>query len=395
MGIDKRIIGRRELLKAAMGGTVVLLAAACGQAASAPTAKPAEAAKPAAPAAVPAVSPAAAKPAAGTIAAGPERFTPDPAILEAAKREGKLVLYSGNSADVVAKIMDAFKARFPEIDSAGTLVEQEGPLMAKVMAENQAGQTQADIFYSSTDTLLFDLQRRNLLLEYASPEYQYYDPKYLSRPATFFGPAKTSLVGIAWNTDVIKDADAPKGWRDLLDPRFKGKISAFNSTASSPFFAWYLLPQVLGADYWDRITEQQIKPYQSSAQILDALASGETPVAMQFSNTRLITILEKNLPVKALWPAEGVPSYNSVQGILAKAPHPNAAKLFHDWSFSREGMTVAGDISGQLALRSDVPVPPSQPDISKVNLLVPTDQEDYVKAYTAFKPAWDKIVGMK
>jgi iron(III) transport system substrate-binding protein len=203
------------------------------------------------------------------------------------------------------------------------------------------------------------------------------------------------MVGIAWNTDLIKDADAPKSWQDLLDPRFKGKISTFTSNASSPFFAWYLLPPVLGADYWEKMAQQQLKPYESSAQILDAIVSGETPISMQFSNTRLITVQEKNLPVKALWPAEGVPSYNSVQAILAKAPHPNAAKLFQDWTFSREGMTVAGKISGQVALRPDVPLPPSQPDISKLNLLVPADREEYIKAFSAFKPAWDKIVGMK
>ena len=114
------------------------------------------------------------------------------------------------------------------------------------------------------------------------------------------------------------------------------------------------------------------------------------------SNLRLRNIQEKSMPIKALWPAEGVPSNNSVQAILAKAPHPNAAKLFQDWFFSREGLTTsAAEIGGQLALRPDVPRHSSQPDVSKINILVPADREDYIKAYSAFKPAWDKVVGMK
>ena len=117
---------------------------------------------------------------------------------------------------------------------------------------------------------------------------------------------------------------------------------------------------------------------------------------MMFNNFRLKTIAERSLPIKAVWPAEGVPTFVSVQGILAKAPHPNAAKLFHDWFMSREGMNISAfEIAGQLSARPDVELGATNPDPTKLNLLAPTDPEAYSKAYADFKPAWDKIVGMR
>ena len=392
---------RRDFLRTAFGASATLLLAACSQANPAtPTAAPKTTAAPAA-AAKPAASPAAAakaaaSPAGASASAGPEQFTASPDLVAAAENEGKLVIYHGGPADAVAKFVAAFNERFPKIDTSETLIEQEAPLMAKIMAESQAGQHIVDIFFSDIDVMMIDLQKRDMLLKYESPQYQYFDSKFLGNPPGYYGPGWVSLIGIAWNTEVIKAADEPKSWNDLLDPKFKGKISVYNSSASSPFNAWYLLSQSLGTEYWDKMADQELRTYESSAQILDSLSSGETPVTMQFNNFRLKDVVEKNLPIKALWPSEGVPNFVSVQGILAKAPHPNAARLFHDWFLSREGMTKSAvEIAGQLALRPDVGRHSSQPDITKVNLLAATDLDAYLKAYGTFRPAWDRIVGTK
>lgn len=404
-------MNRRDCLKVTVGTGVTMLIAACGQASPpAAPAKPTEAPKPAETkpagptAAAPTTAPAAptakpgeaAKPSAAAIPAGPEQYGPSPELVAAAEKEGKVVVYHGSAADSVAKFMQAFNERFPRIDIGETLVEQEAQLMAKIMAETQSNQNRVDVFFSDLDTMMIDLQKRNMLMQYDSPEYKHYDPKFLSKPPGYFAGTFLTLIGIAYNTDSVKEADAPKSWNDLLDPKHKGKISVFNSSASSPFASWYLMPAVVGNDYWEKLSQQDLRTYESSAQILDTLASGETPITMMFNNFRLKTVADRGLPIKAVWPAEGVPTFVSVQGILAKAPHPNAAKLFHDWFMSREGMNIAAfQIAGQLAARPDVEMGPTNPDPTKLNLLAPTDPDAYSKAYSEFKPAWDKIVGMR
>jgi iron(III) transport system substrate-binding protein len=372
---------RREFLRGALLAGTALLSTACSQpAAPLPTgapARPTEAPDPAAP-------------------AGPDSFSPSAELAAAAERDGRVVVYHGGPAGSVARIMGAFKARFPWLDVGDTLVQREAQLMSRILAESRAGQHQADVFYSDLEVLLIDLQKRGLLMRYASPEYRHYDPKFLSQPPEYYAGAFLTLIGIAYNTAAIKEADAPRSWRDLLDPKYRGKISVFDSSASSPFAAWQLLPAVAGQDYWEQISQQDLRTYASSDQLLDALASGETPITMQFDNSGLKRIADRGLPIKAVWPTEGVPTFVSVQGILARAPHPNAARLFHDWFLSRDGMNVsAHPISSQLSARPDVSQAPTNPDHTRLNLLASTDRDAYGEAYAEFKPAWDRIVGLK
>ncbi len=380
--------------------SVLIISALISACQAAPTATPTPAPKAAATTAPAATSTTAPKPTTpattGAIAPGPEKFTPSPELVAAAEKEGKMVYYTGDSGDMVPKYFVAFNERFPKIDVSETLVEQESKLYAKITAEYQAGQAIVDVNFMDIEPMTIDFQKKGLLMKYDSPEYKYFDPKFLSKPSGFYGPAWVQLVGVAWNTGSVSDADAPKTWEDMLNPKYKGKISSYGSSSSSPFAQWYLLGKLLGMDFWEKMSQQNLRAYESSAQILDALVTGETPIALQFNDFRLKDVVQKKLPVKALWPEKGVPTFVSVQAIMAKAPHPNAAKLFHDWFMSREGQTaVAFKTAGRMSVRTDVERAATSPDVSKLNLLAPSDPDDYTAAYNNFQPAWNKIIGIK
>ncbi len=329
-------------------------------------------------------------------AAAPAPYTPPPGLLEAAKKEGKVVLYSGDAADTTLKWVEMFQKKVPGIDASEFLVEQEAKIAAKIAAEKDAGKINVDVVLMDGEMWMIDFQRKGLIMKYDAPSYSGYTDQFLSKPRGYYGPYHLELIGIAWNKNVVSDAEAPKGWMDLLNPKWKGKIATYGPAASSPFAQWYLLPNILPADFWERFREQKPRPYESSAQILDALSTGESPVAFSFNDVRIKTVTDKKLPVKWLWPNEGTVTSTSNIAVMAGARHPNAAKLFLDWYLSQEGQAIAEvGAAGYLTLRKDVAPGPYSPDVSKLKLLAVEDKVEYMKAVEKFAPAWKRIVGME
>ena len=135
-------------------------------------------------------------------------------MIAAAKKEGRLVYYTANFAEVEQQVINAFNKRFPEI-KIEMVRAPGGQLITRVRTEAAAGKLIADIVDHSDRALMLPLE--DLFQDYAPPNAADYNPDALISPK--FWPRATVVWSIAYNTELVKDP--PKTWMDLTKPEYE------------------------------------------------------------------------------------------------------------------------------------------------------------------------------
>ena len=123
----------------------------------------------------------------------------------------------------------------------------------------------------------------------------------------------------------------------MLDPRWKGAISCKNSASGMQFVQWYALRKLYGAGFWKEFAKQRPHGFDSRVQLFDRLAKGDDKVSALGEYAGYILFKDKGAKVAFVAPADGLPATPLVVGVVNKAPHPEAAKLFIDWAMSQRG----------------------------------------------------------
>ena len=155
-----------------------------------------------------------------------------------AEQEGHLVFYCHENEAGTAAIMEGFSKDFPKI-KASYVRAQTGALYSKVLAERSAGRFDVDVIQLSDLAPAFDFQKKGGYETTSRPKRLPTRLTYLSAPHGYFFWTGVDSTGIAYNTDKIAAADAPKNWKDLLDPRWRGKISCKIAASGLQFVQWY------------------------------------------------------------------------------------------------------------------------------------------------------------
>ncbi|MDO8636968.1 MAG: extracellular solute-binding protein, partial [Dehalococcoidia bacterium] len=168
-----------------------------------------------------------------------------------------------------------------------------------------------------------------------------------------------SLTSPWINTTLVKPGEEPKSWRDLLQPRWKGKIS-IGDPDSDPTsnYIYYKLARKQGIldDTYFRELGKVGALYPTSRMSATAVAKGEVDISFASTPNAMAFALQAGVPVKAIDMLEGVTGSRSVGvSVLTKAPHPNAARVFVNWWFSREGQNIFHETLGTESVRLDVP----------------------------------------
>lgn len=273
----------------------------------------------------------------------------DEAIIEGAKKEGGLVFYTSMTADQAQKVLDAFKTKYPFVQSKILRAVGER-LLTKIMTEVQAGRYEFDVVQSAESQAYF-LKKKNLLLKYVSPEVKNIRKLFFD-PDGYWAAVYIMPNVIAYNTQMVKRNEVPKTDEDLLNPKWKGKIAM--DPTKPEWFAWKLkrLGDEKGLAYMKKLGAQQFKLYPGLSLITNLLAAGEFPLVLNTYLHNAEEIKRKGGPVD--WIAQD-PIFTKFQplGIGAKASHPNAAKLFADFMFSEEGQKIIASF-GRLPTRRGV-----------------------------------------
>ncbi len=167
------------------------------------------------------------------------------------------------------------------------------------------------------------------------------------------------------NTDYVKSDDI-KSYRDLLVPKWKGKITCFDPTISGAgreIFA--LLGDVMGKDYLKQLGDQQPVITRDRRLPMEWVARGKYPIGIGIGPDVQLEFKNLGAPTRTVTPAEGTFISGSGGGVLLmnKAPNHNAAQVFVNWLLSREGQTAASKAYGGQSAREDVPTDFLDPEV--------------------------------
>ena len=241
-----------------------------------------------------------------------------------AEQEGQLVFYCHENEAGTAGIMEGFRKDFPKIKTSYVRA-QTGALYNKILSERSAGRFDVDVIQLSDLAPAFDFQKKGGYEHYVSPETSAYKDDNLSAPHGYFFWTGVDPAGIAYNTDKITAADAPKNWKDLLNPAWKGKISCKISASGLQFVQWYCLRKLYGADFWKEFAKLQPHAFDSRVQLFDRLAKGDDMLTAIGEYPAYILFKSKGAKVTFVAPPDGLVATPLVVGAVSKAPHPEAA----------------------------------------------------------------------
>jgi iron(III) transport system substrate-binding protein len=309
----------------------------------------------------------------------------DAKSIDAAKKEGgKVIVYSSMESSISDGIAAAFKKK--------TGLEMEywrgssTKVLDRALNEHRAGKPLFDVAITIADPM-FLMQKEGVFARYTSPAAADY-PKSLIDPN--LGPNyRTLLIGIVYNKDVIKPADAPKSFEDLVKPQYKGKLIMPDPTQHTTTTQWVAsLPKLLGEERANKFVRElaATKPILAESLLppVERAVSGEVPIAITLLHYTYV-FSQKGAPLDYVRMPRLLGDANYV-ALANKAPHPNAGKAFIDYFLDDECMNLMAKL-GEFVNRKGISSPLE--GVDKIQF-VPMDRLD-AKTYAEKKKEYQKL----
>src|ERR1700710_399017 len=288
----------------------------------------------------------------GAVFASPARAAAPPAeaitpqLIEAAKKEAKVVWYTAIDLSVAEKIAGSFKEKFGGIE---VRVERSGAerVFQRIGQEYASNVHAVDIVNSSDASHLLTWKRQDMLLPYVPEDVaKYYRPEHRDADGTYAG-FRATMSPIAYNTKLVKAEDAPTSFKDLLDPKWKGKIvKAHPGYSGNILTATFQMVRDIGWEFYENLAKQNIMQVQSATDPPKKLSLGERSVMAEGGEYNIFLLRESGQPVEVVYPTEGTPFIVGPNGVFKAAPNPNAAKLFQNYCFTPDAQTIIIDAGG-------------------------------------------------
>ena len=251
----------------------------------------------------------------------------DPALIAAAQKEGQVTWYTTQITNQFGRpAMDAFQKRYGIRVNfiRGDSIE----LAVRMTNEAQAGRLQADVF-DGTSTAP-PLKKAGLALAWLPERARLWPPEYRD-PQGYWVATNLYVHTPAYNTNLVPKGSEPRSFRDLLDPRWKGKMAwATHATSSGALgFIGVVLAEMgegPGKAYLRELARQDIVQLGGSARtVVDQAIAGEYPVVLQIFNHQPVISARRGAPIDWI-PMNPAMVVLSVAGVTKDAPHPNAGQ---------------------------------------------------------------------
>src|SRR5712691_4724875 len=321
----------------------------------------------------------------------------DQAIVDGASKEGRLVIYTGVERAAAQALVNAFAKKYPFI-SAETVRASSSKLATRLDAEVEADRVQGDVFEFSLPYLTTSLRKRGEILEYDSPEYAHYPAGYADRG--YWAATGVSSIILLLNTRKVDEANVPQSWWDLAKPYWRNKLTIDNLEVSGTGYNWLLAvvnDERLGWKFIEELGRNKPALERGHAGMAQKVAAGEYAGAVEMADFHLKNIRDAaaSVPVRGVWPSEGVPREPWTAGILKRAPHPNAARLFMDFILSQEGQDIYVKMMGWRSARADVAAPDlKEAPADAKTIAARLSVDDALKARDGYVAKWKQLWGL-
>jgi iron(III) transport system substrate-binding protein len=310
--------------------------------------------------------------------------------LEQAKKEGKVVWYSSLGLSVAQKICDAFNKK-----SLGVTCElnRDGSerIFQKVMQEAGANLSIADVVHTSDMSHFLDFKAKNMLAKHTPAGAEKFRAEFRDKDG-FYTVLRGTPYVIGVNTQKVSKADTPKRWKDLLDPKWKGKLVHAHPGYSGVVTTGMTgLLGAFGWDYYATLAKNSPLVVQSAEDPPQKIAGGEAWVGAT-GEYNIYRAAKRGQPIDIVFPEEGVPFVSSANAVLAKAPHPAAARFFTDWLFGKEAQQILAD-DGLYVPNDEVAYPKDKRPLKDLKIL-PAPPEEIHKRSDEIKDKFRELFGV-
>jgi iron(III) transport system substrate-binding protein len=280
-------------------------------------------------------------------AAAPPAEAITPALIEAAKKEGKLAFYTAMDLQFAQRLGKAFEAKFPGI---AVRVERSGAerIFSRIGQEYSANIHAVDVVNTADAAHCIVWKTNNWLAPYLPEDVaKHYDKSYYD-PDALHITTRILVSPIAYNTNLVKKEEAPKSFKDLLDPKWVGKlVKAHPAYSGTIMNATFQTARDLGWDYFEKLAKQRVMQVQSATDTPKKVSLGERAVMVDGAGYLVIRYKEAGQPIDIVYPEEGTPLAQGPSAVFKAAPNPNAARLFQNWMHSREAQQFLVDWARQ------------------------------------------------
>jgi iron(III) transport system substrate-binding protein len=267
-----------------------------------------------------------------------------PVNIEAAKKEGKLTIYGTIVPQVMTLIQKGFEAQY------GIKVEywrgDATKVIDRVLTEWRAGKPNFDVVIGARGPLALG-KTENVYARFTPPAAANFPARFKDKDGQLTAMRLTP-VGVLYNTELVKSADVPKTFDDLLDGKWQGKISMPDPSrhASTAQFLWNM-EQLKGDKWMDFVrglAKQKPHLVESYSSVPNAIVRGESAVGITY-----VQYAGQFKGPISFAPIDKVFADPSDAALSAKAPNINAGKLLIEYLCSPEGQRKIAD-TGEFVL---------------------------------------------
>jgi iron(III) transport system substrate-binding protein len=282
-----------------------------------------------------------------TVTSSQQTLAQSASVIEGAKREGSVVFYGPLNINDSQALAKRFEAKYPFIKVEILRMSAE-PLLNRIITEDKAGRNVVDVINNTT---INAIKKARLLQPYRSAEHAGY-PEEFKDSEGYWVSLHNNYYVLGYNSKLVSAAEAPKDWSDLLNPKWKGKIGMDQEE-----FEWY----AQSVETWGRekaqkfhraLAQQQIHWRKGHTLLSQLIAAGEFSLGIVYAH-RIESMKKTGAPIEWVKTINPVFAAQSPVGLAAKAPHPNAAKLYLDFILSKEAQLILRSFN-RTSARNDV-----------------------------------------
>lgn len=314
-----------------------------------------------------------------------------PALVADAVKEGKVVWYTAVDVKVAEAVAKAFRAAYPKIEIE---VERSGSerVFQRINQEVQSNIKNVDVVNSSDASHFLFWKQQKLLAQHVPPDVKRYPAQFKDADGTF-AVWRATLSVMGRNTNLVPEKDAPAGYLDLLDPRWKGKlVKSHPGYSGTSLTGTYAITKALGWEYLEKLAKQGVQQLQSTTAPPKTIASGERAVMVDGNEYNMFIEIAAKSPVAIIYPKEGTPFVTSPSAIFAPAPHPNAARVLQNFLFTAKVQQLIVDQGGLRSVHPDVKEPAGRTPLSRIKML-PDDPVGMLPLVAEIKKRYTAIFG--
>jgi iron(III) transport system substrate-binding protein len=252
---------------------------------------------------------------------------------KAAKAEGEFVWYTSVNAEDIQRIVELFEQRYPFMKAKAVRLTS-ARIVQRYLAESQASAFLADILDTNDSRIEF-LRRKGMIQPYYTPLAEKFDKRFV-QPQGYWVANRVTMLVLGYNTRLVKPAEAPQRYEDLLDPKWQARISLEREDADWFMALMEYWGEQKGKAFFQRLRSQNPMIRTGHTHLAQLIAAGEDPLSPNTHSQGMAAGQRRGAPVDWI-NLEPVVGGSNVSALAKNAPHPHAALLFLDFMLSKEG----------------------------------------------------------